>query len=106
MPTREVNVDLYEFMKENETGLFKRNNDVIAYVHIYFFNLDDFVKIVGEDWFDEGGREVQMFNNTICIELNDVIEGDGHKLSSYEGCFDKCTWRDYKKEIEDMEGDS
>ncbi|MGN7183658.1 hypothetical protein [Cytobacillus kochii] len=97
----EVNAELYEFLRERETGLFRRENEVIAYVHVYFFDLDELVKIIGEYHFDEGGMEVQLFNNTIAIDLNNIIEGQGHYLSSYKKCFDD--WKDYEKEIELME---
>lgn len=103
MKNNDVNPELYEFLKENETGLYAKDKIVFAYVHVYFFNLDDFVKIVGEYWFDEGGIEVQMFNNTICIEINDIIESLGHTLSSYRKCFDESTWKDYEQKIRAIE---
>lgn len=103
MKNNDVNPELYEFLKENETGLYAKNKTVFAYVHIYFFNLGDFVKIVGEHHFEEGGIEVQMFNNTTCIDINDIIESHGHYLSSYKNCFDESTWRDYEGRIRAME---
>lgn len=95
----EVNAELYDFLKENETGMIRRNNEVVGYVHVYFFKLDDFVKIVGESWFDEGGLEVHLFRNTVCIELNDIIEGEGHSLLSYKKCFDDSDIKNYEKEL-------
>lgn len=103
--SKEVNADLYNFLNENETGLTTENNgkDIIAYVHIYFWKLDDFVKIVGSYPFDEGGREVVMFEDTICVELNDIIEGDGHNLSSYKRCFNENDWENFEIQILEME---
>ncbi|HML33825.1 hypothetical protein [Sporomusa sphaeroides] len=89
-----VDAELYDFLKANETGLFRRKNEVVAYVHVNFFNLDDFVKIVGPGHFDEGGIEVQLMHNTVCVELNDIIENAyGQELSDYRNCFDE--WDEY-----------
>ena len=45
--------------------------------------------------FDEYGLETTMFENTICIELNDIFEGFGQSLDDYKDCFDKCLWKEY-----------
>ena len=92
-----VDAALYDFLKDNETGLFRRKSEVIAYVHVNFFDLDDFVKIVGTGHFDEGGIEVQLMNNTVCVELNDIMENSfGHELSDYRNCFGE--WDEYFQE--------
>lgn len=79
-----VDPKLHDFLKENDTGLYQRiGQQVIAYVHIYFCDLSDFVEIVGQNWFDEGGREVQMFDKTICVELSGLLD-----ISDYKNCFD------------------
>ncbi|CQR73326.1 hypothetical protein SOV_51100 [Sporomusa ovata DSM 2662] len=83
-----VDAELYDFLKQNETGLFCRKNEVIAYVHVNFCDLDDFVKMIGVDYLSEGGIEVQLMDSTVCIELNDIIEdGFEHELSDYKNCF-------------------
>lgn len=89
--------ELYDFLKDNETGLYNdiRCGEVIGYVHVNFYDLNDFVKIVGEGSFDEGGLEVQMFDNTICIEVNDIIERYGQELEDYKNCFNKDDWEEY-----------
>lgn len=99
----EVDANLYEVLKENETGLHMRGRDVIAYVHLSFYDLKDFVEAVGEYCFDEGGLVVHMFLDSICVELNEIIEGKGHNISSYIKCFDEDTWSYYVKEIKEME---
>lgn len=104
---KEVNADLYDFLKTYETGLytkeFHKNKTVFAYVHISFYGLSDFVEIVGSYPFEEGGLEVRMFESSICIELNDIIEGQGHSLSSYKNCFDEDLWKQYEEQITEME---
>lgn len=97
-----MNVQMYEFLKENETGMFLQGSEVIGYVHVYFFNLDEFVSIVGEEYFDEGGLEVQLFKDTVCIELNDIIEGEGHSLLSYKNCFGEFDLERFEKELATM----
>lgn len=98
----EVNAELYEFLKDNETGMFLKDGEVVAYVHVIFHYLDEFVEIVGEGWFDEGGMEVQLFANTVCVELNDIIEGEGHDIISYKKCFEESDIIRYRKELEAM----
>ncbi len=88
-----VDADLYDFLKANETGLFRRKEEVIAYVHVDFADLSDFVKIVGTNRFSEGGMEVVLMCDTVCVELNDIIEGYGHELSDYRNCFGE--WNEY-----------
>jgi hypothetical protein len=100
LSTRNVVPELYDFLKENETGLCRDKRGVRGYVHIYFFNLAEFVEIVGTGPFDEGGREVQMFTNTICIDINEIIEGYDQTLLDYKNCFNESDWENYREEIE------
>lgn len=101
-----VNPDLYEFLKENETGLytqeFHKDKTVYAYVHIDFCDLSSFVEIIGEYHF-EGGIKVHMLKETIAVELNDIIESEGDYLSDYKNCFDEDDWKHYEDQIKDME---
>jgi hypothetical protein len=99
----DINLELYEFLKENETGMYLQGKEVVAYVHVYFFDLDDFVKAIGSHWFDEGGLNVQLFENTVAIDLNDIIEGYGHTLLTYKNCFEESDLRHYKRELEAMQ---
>ena len=96
-----VNPELYDFLKENKTGLYSewRLQEVKAYVHIHFDDLSDFVKIVGRGRFDECGDDVIMFAETICIEINDIINGFDHSLLDYQDCFDKDSWKEHEEEI-------
>ena len=98
----DVNAELYEFLKDNETGMFLKDGEVVAYVHIRFYNLNEFVEIVGEGCFDEGGMEVKLFADTVCVELNDIIEGEGHDIISYKKCFEESDITRYRKELESM----
>jgi hypothetical protein len=107
--SKEVNSDLFVFLMNHETGLystdFDKNKTVFAYVHIEFSDLSDFIEIVGQDYFVEGGMDVQLFANTVVVEINDYIEGFGQYLSAYKKCFSEHTWKDYESQIIEMEAD-
>ena len=101
--SNEVNSKLYDFLLKNETGLYQDKENVIPFVHIDFCDLAEFVEIVGSYHFDEGGTDVQMFENTVCIDLDYIIESEGHYLSDYKSCFKAHTWKLYAEQIEVME---
>ncbi|OAB36999.1 hypothetical protein PMSD_09995 [Paenibacillus macquariensis subsp. defensor] len=102
----EVNAELYEFLRERETSLytkdFERNKTVFAYVRVDFTDIAEFIEVVGEDWFSEGGMEVVLCTGDVCIEVNDIIESHGHDLSSYKKCFEN-EWENYEDRIKEME---
>jgi hypothetical protein len=100
MEDKNVNSELYEFLKKCETGLYKGKNEIIAYIHIDFDRLKEFTEIIGSYWFDEGGMKVTMFTDSICVEINDIIEGHGQYLSAYKNCFNTYDWEEYKEKIE------
>lgn len=99
----EVDANLYEFLRENETGLMRNEHGLVFYVHVYFHDLDTFREIVGPYPFDEGGINVLMFDETICIDLNDIIEGQGHKITSYKNCIDEFELKRFEKEFRELE---
>lgn len=96
---KEVNADLYKFLDDHECHLFKLENQIRAWVCVSFIWLEDFVEIVGTYPFEEGGMEVRMFEDSLSIDLNEIIEGEGHLLSSYQNCFPEDEWEQYKDEI-------
>lgn len=99
-----VNVDLYEFLKETsmENGLYydHQTKEMIAYTHIYFWNLEDFVKIIGDYWFEEGGLDVKMFDDTICVDLNGIFESDDNCILDYKNCFNESDIEQWREELE------
>src|SRR5699024_8556505 len=99
----EVDPNLYEFLRGNETGLMKGKYGLVFYVHVYFHDLADFREIVGPHPFDEGGIEVLMFDETVCIDLNDIIEDQGHKITSYKNCIDEYELKRFVEEIKALE---
>lgn len=108
MNNKLVNPELYSFLMDRETGLYKdyrHGNELIGYVHINFDDLSEFVKIVGYHHFDEGGIEVQIFNNTVCVEINNIIESEGQALIDYIGVFPKSDYETYKDAIDKLESE-
>lgn len=84
-----VKLDLYAFLMKNETGMWVKGNELITYVHVHFEDLAEFVEIVGIRPFDESGLGVRMFEKTVVIELNDILEADGHEILAYRTCFNE-----------------
>jgi hypothetical protein len=91
-----VDVDLYEFLKNHECHLFRERGEVKAAVMVDFDDLADFVKVVGIGHFDDGGLEVSMFDRYIAIEIIDIIEESfGDEFQAYKNCFDVSEWERY-----------
>lgn len=102
---KEVNADLYEFLNNNETGMYPDKSEVMVYVFVSFYDVVDFVNAVGKYHFEEGGRDCKLQETGICIDINYFIESEGHKLSSYKNCFSKNDWDNYGKQILKSEED-
>jgi len=100
----EVDANLYEFLRANETGITKDNYGLVFYVYVTFYQLDEFVEVIGEHHFEEGGMNVLMFDDTLCIDLKDIIEGAGHKITSYKKCFEDVL-RPYEEEFKALESE-
>lgn len=99
-----VNVELYEFLKKNETHLYLEDGKYInAYVLVYLWDVEKFTKIIGPNFFSEEGEEVKLFNNYIAINLVDIIDYFGDSLPNYKNCFEESEWEKYEKMILAME---
>lgn len=103
----EVNAELYDLLKKNETGLytqdFHKNKTVFAYVHIDFRDVDELVEVMGSDYWSEGGVEARIMPMSVCVEVNDMIEHFGHSLSDYKRCFCEDDWKQFEDFIKQME---
>ena len=86
---------LYHFLMENECHLFRANGKIKAWVCVNFRDLDDFIEILGVNFFDESGLEVTMFHDYLAVTIDDLIDGYGEELNEYKECFDKSEWEDY-----------
>lgn len=103
----EVNVELYELLKNRECHLCHNSNEdscypIIAWACLYHWDIEDFCKILGRNYFDEDGMDCVMRYDYVVVDLNDIIiEWFEHKLSSYANCFED--WWRYKHEILELE---
>lgn len=102
---KEVEADLYEFLQNNETTIYKEDNEIIIAVFVDFRDLEDFANMVGPDYFDDGGLEVIMKDSYLCIPVSDYINYCGHKISSYRNCFEDDDWKRYGEEILKLESE-
>lgn len=98
-----VDADLYDFLQNNETGMFydAERKQMVAYVHVYFFNLEELVEILGEYYFDEGGRDAQIFRNTVCIDLQEIFKSEGNCILDYKNCFSEDDIENYRQYLEE-----
>lgn len=95
----EINKALHDFLQENETGVYSKKGELIAFVHVHFCDLEEFTEMLGYHNFDEGGMEVTLCYQTVVVELNDIFEGYGHTILDYKDCFYESELRGYEKEL-------
>lgn len=85
-----VDADLYEFLRNNECHVDLRNDVLEAYVCINFYNLNEFAKIVGPSYFDDGGPDAVLHESYVSIDLIDLIENYfGEYIYNYKNCFEE-----------------
>jgi len=95
----EVNVKLYRILEEGECHLRREDEQIKAYAIIYPWEIRDFVKAVGDHYFDEGGVDCRLLiGGDIWLRVDPIItESEGQLLSSYKHCFEE--WDEYKDQI-------
>lgn len=102
-----VDVDLYEFLKKNETHLHIEDKRVTAFCCIDFRNISKFAEILGTNAFDDEGVQCVMRDGYIVVDVDWFIEDYyGHKLSDYKNCFDESDWEQYKDRLLEQEADN
>lgn len=101
---KEVNADLYDFLNNHEAHICVINSRIESYVFIPFYDLENFVAMVGYDYLsDDGGVDCKLQDGNICIDVVDLIEYQGHLVSSYGKCFYEQEWRQHKEQILKLE---
>lgn len=63
---------LYKFIHEYEIEIDWRGDSL--YIWIPFYVLNEFTNLLGYDHFSEGGEEVNLQYNCICLDLVDICE--------------------------------
>lgn len=99
MATTINNLELYEFLKEEvECGIQYKyeTKSIECWVWLDFCQLKEFVDLVGNNYFYEGGVECNLQETRIAIDLNDIIEYQGDDIFSYKSIFQE---RDYEEAI-------
>jgi len=100
---KEVNANLYEFLNNHEIHVQVVNDKIETYMFIPFYDLDDFKGAIGTWPVDDGGVDCKLQDGCICIDVVDLIEYQGHLVSSYSNCFEKDEWDQYKERILELE---
>ncbi|TCI99952.1 hypothetical protein [Cytobacillus praedii] len=67
-------LDLYKFCQDKE---MRWHGDKL-YIWIRFYDLREFTDLIGCDWFDEGGEDVSLQYDCICMDLVDIC--DNHEI--------------------------
>lgn len=94
-----IDEELFYFLREHETKILVSKNCILAYLYIQFEELDSFVSIIGDLAFDTNGINCNLYEDCLCIKINDLLEGHGVTLEDYKNCFDQDEWYECIKEI-------
>ena len=90
----EINLKLYEFLKDKETHIYcDGNTGIKTWAVIYFYDLEEFTNIIRHHLYD-GGIDVNLNDGYVAVELNQIIESEGNNISDYKNIFDES---EYKK---------
>lgn len=65
-------LELYKFINDNSIEIDWRGENL--YVWIPFYRLEEFTELLGCDNFAEGGEDVYLQYDCICIDLVDVCD--------------------------------
>lgn len=81
-------IELYKYIQENNIEWHYRDNDGNEDVIIfsYTFQLEDFIKLLSGNCFDDGGIEISLMNGYVAIWMQDICEYYGIELKEV---FDK-----------------
>lgn len=67
-------LQLYKFIQDNDGIEIDWRTHKHLYMWIPFYNLKEFTDLLGYDYFAEGGEEVSLQNDCICIDILDICE--------------------------------
>jgi hypothetical protein len=90
-----INKNLYSFIKNGETGLFKKDNEVTAYILIQYEKLQDFAYLVGKEVLRKDAYKAEFTDCYVVVYLNDLLVDMGYELSDFKDCFDVEKWKYY-----------
>ena len=67
-------LELYKYIHDEDTAPEYTFDGEKAIIWIYHFNIDEFVKLIGNAILIEGGIEVRLQEHCIAMEMNDICE--------------------------------
>lgn len=106
---RLVNIDLYKILEDGEVKANTENGEAVLYALINFYNLRDFTELMGENYFCEGGIDVELHDGYIAIRIDEIIEEIfDNEIESYReaiGEYEYNEYIEYKKDIEKTKQD-
>lgn len=77
-------LDLYKFIQENNIEWhwheFLGGDDVIAF--FYFFQIEEFAKILSKDVFDDEGIECVMKDGYLALQMKDICDYYGIEMEN------------------------
>lgn len=85
-------LELYDFLMERECHVNKIGTSIDAFVLVSFYDLQDFVKIAGRGFFDDGGLEINLGYDYVAVSLIDLLEYYDEEIENYKNCFDEFEW--------------
>ena len=71
-------LDLYKFIEES--GSLTEFNGETATIWVYHFNVDDFVKLIGTEYLEEGGIEVRLQEDYIAVDITEMCKDNDINL--------------------------
>jgi hypothetical protein len=67
-------LDLYKFCQNKEMDWRNTREGERLLIWVNFYDIKEFTELVGYNHFDEGGLEVSLQFDCLCIDLTDICE--------------------------------
>ena len=100
--TNNVDIRLYNFLKEHETHLYSKDNDIEVIVMVDFDDLEEFSNILGSHLYSDG-IECHLMDYYIALDLYSYITCWLEQyITDYKGCFGG-DWQRVGSTIEKLE---
>lgn len=103
----EFNADLHAFLLENEMCMGTERGELRFGVHVYFEDIPELIKLLGESVLDDGGIDCNLNNSrTLYVPLEDYFLNCNYTVRDFKYCFDEYDIKNYAPQIEKFDKDS
>jgi len=68
-------LELYKFIEES--GSMTRYDGEVALIWVYHFQVEEFAKLIGEYWLDEGGVEIRLQEDYVAVDMTEILKEEG-----------------------------